>query len=318
MAAGTGLDAQVGYKAETTFGTGVVVTQFAPLVSETMKKDIDRVESAAQFAGRRVLASSQWAAGNAKVGGDIQHELYDQHFGLFFKAAFGTVTDVGTVAPYTHTFWPVTSLPSFTTQIGRPTVYGSVIPFTYTGCKIDKWAFSAKAGEIATWGMTLVAQEEARGTSLAVASYPITRPWVFTSASVSIDGTLVPVKQFDMAGDNMLASDRNFLGSTVISEPLAKDLGAYTGKLECEWGNPSAMGTLAYQRFTNGTESALVLTLASGTLSGTITANVRYDGDTPNVGDRGIVAHGIPFKCVGASTDAGALTAVLVDNDATA
>ena len=221
MATGTGIDAQVGLALETTWGTAVTVTRFFPLVSETMKKEIDRVESAAQFTGAQTLRSTQWAAGNAKVGGDVGFELYDQSFGMLWKAAFGTVTTAGTVAPYTHTFWPVAPSVSFTMQIGRPTVYGSVIPHTYEGCKIASWALSCKAGEIATWGMTLLAEEERAGTALASASYASNlKPWVFTSASVTVDGTAVPVKQFDLNGDNMLTDDRRFLGGSTISEPL--------------------------------------------------------------------------------------------------
>ena len=78
MATGTGLDAQIGYVAETTWGTAVTVTRFHPLISETLKAEQDMVESAATFAGFQTLASQQWALGNKKVSGDIQHELYDQ------------------------------------------------------------------------------------------------------------------------------------------------------------------------------------------------------------------------------------------------
>lgn len=320
MPTSTGLDAQIGYVVESTWGTAAVVTRFLPLISETLSKDIERVESASTFAGQQVIRSAQWTAGNAKISGDIQHELYDQSFGLLLRAAFGTVSTSGTAVPYTHLFWPADASVGFTTQVGIPTTYGTVVPFTYEGCKVQSWELGIKAGENATWGMSIVAEEERMGTALATASYAANlRPWHARSASLTIAGVSHNVKGFTVGGDNSLAAERFFLGGTTIGEPLRQDFAAYTGQLDIEWGNPSAQGTLNYHRFYGGTEAALVCTLASGTLAATITANVRYDGGTPNVAGRGIVEHSIPFKCVDSGTlGSGAISVQIMNNDATA
>lgn len=324
MATKTGLDAQVGYVKESTYGTGVTVTRFLPLISETMKKDIEWVESPGIYAGAQVLRSVQMSQGNAKVGGDIQHELMSESIGMLFEAAFGTVAESGTVAPYTHTFTPAAPGVSLTCQVGVPTaVSGSVIPKTYTGCKVASWELAAEAGKNVTWGMTLVAQEETMsGTSIATASYTTTMfPYSFKTATLTVDGTSVPVKSVKFSGDNGLDDGRFTLGGTTIQEPLRQSLAAYTGEFVAEWGNPSSMGTLNYHRFLGGTQSTLVLTFAVSSLSkyGTITANVRYDGSTPQVSGPGIVEHTIPFKCIASGTlDSQAITAVLKNADATA
>src|SRR5690242_16970788 len=148
MATGTGVDGQIGYAAEATWGTAVTVTRFHPLVSETLKVVIDPVESAAQFTGRQVLTSQQWGQGNKTISGDIQHELFDQDMGLLMRAALGTVTTVSAGGTGTHTFFPASPVVSLTTQIGKPTIYGSVIPFTYQGLKIAKFELAAEAGKI--------------------------------------------------------------------------------------------------------------------------------------------------------------------------
>lgn len=326
MATGTGLDAQIGYIAESAYGTGTAVTRFLPLVSETLSKSIEPIESADILTGRQVMQSTQWAQGNAVVGGEIQHELYTQSIGLLFRAAFGTVDTAGTEVPYSHTFWPAAPSVSFRTQVGRPLVYGSVVPFTYIGCKVAEWELAGAAGEFFTWGMTVLAQEETQGTALASASYATNlRRWSYSSATVKIDGTLVPVKSFKVAGDNKLTDERRFLGSTIISEPLRTDLADYTGELECEWGNPSAFGgaagsgSLLYNKFLTGTEGTLLAVMESGTLAGTITANVRFDGETPQVGGRDIVPHTLPFKAIAPGTlDSQAISIVLKNNDSTA
>ena len=320
MPTGTALDAQIGYVVESAYSTAATVTRFHPLVSETLSTSIDRIESKATFAGFQTLASQQWAGGNKTISGDISHEMYDQDMGLLFRAAFGTVSTTSAGGTGTHTFFPAAPSVSLTAQIGRPTIYGSIIPFTYQGLKISKWELAVKAGEIVTWGMSVVGQEETMGTALASASYTANmKPWFFQSMVLSVLGTTTPVKSFKIAGDNQLAVDRRFLGSTVISEPLRQDYATYTGELGLEWGNPSSRGTLNYAAFLGGTEGTLISTMTSGTLAATITANIRFDGSTPNVSGRGILDHMIPFKAVrSGSLEQHALTAVLVNNQVTA
>lgn len=324
MATGTGIDRQVGYAVETTYGTGVTVTRFLPAVSDTLSKQINPTESAAQIAGAQVLRSTQWKQGDATVGGDVSHELFDQSMGLLLRAAFGTVSTTGTAVPYTHTFFPASPSVSFTTQVGRPATYGSVIPFTYTGCKIQSWELAASAGEIMTWGMTLIAQEESTGTAVAAPSYASNlTPWHARYGTLTVDGTAVPVRSFSLSGANNLTDGRRFIGSTVIAEPLRGDLAEYTGQFEAEWGNlgtaSSTYGTALYNKYVTGTEGTLVYSFVSGTLSGTVTANVRFDGNTPNNGDRGITMHTVPFKCIASGTlDSNAVTVVIKNNDSTA
>lgn len=323
MATGTGLDAQVGYVAESVYGTGVTVTRFLPLVSESMSKEIDPVESDGIYAGAQVRRSVQWSQGNATVGGDIAHELYTQSSALLFRLALGTVNTVTVGGTSVHTMWPAVPSLSATVQVGIPTVYGSVIPKTYTGAKIASFEIAAAQGANVTWGATWVAQEETvSGTALAAASYSTSmRPWRFQECSLKVDGTLQYVKNFKISGDLGLADSRRFLGGTTIAEPLREKLAEFTGEMEVEWGNPSTMGTLNYQRFLGGTESALVFTMVrqGGTETGTITANVRYDGATPQADGPGIVPHKIPFTCIASGTlDANAFTVVIQNNDSTA
>lgn len=322
MATGTGLDRQAGYALETTYGTAVTVTRFLPLVSETLKKDITQTESGAQIAGAQVLRSSQWKQGDAKVGGDLSHELYDQSFGILMKAAFGTVSTAGTAVPYTHTFVPAAPSVSFTAQVGVPTTYGTVIPFTYSGCKIQSWELAAKAGEIVTWGMTVVAQEETLGTALAAASYADLTSWHARYGTLTVAGTNVPVKSLKIGGKNMLSEDRRYVGSTIIAEPLRVNLGEWSGEFEAEWGNvgtaSGTYGTSLYNKYMSGAESALVFTLVAGTLSGTITANVRFDSQSRDAADNGVVKHTVPFKCIASGTlDSSAISVRLVNNDST-
>ena len=319
MPTGTALDAQIGYVAESAWNTAATVTRFIPLVSETLKAEISPIESADIITGRQVPTSQQWAQGNKTVGGDVQHEFYVDATGLLLRAAFGTVNTAAAGGTGVHTFWPASPSVSLTAQVGRPLVYGTVQPFTYTGCKVQSWELAGAAGEFLTWGMSLMGAEEFMGTGLASASFATNlKRWSFRHATIKVDGTTVPVKSYRIGGDNKMA-ERRFLGSTIISEPLREDLAEYAGEFVAEWGNPSSAGTNLYARYVEGAEATLVASMTYGTNAGTITANVRFDGGTPNVGGRGIIEHPIPFKCVASgSLDEHALKVVITNNDSTA
>lgn len=314
MAIPSGLSAQVGIKLpETVFGTYTAPDTFAPLVSEGVKKAVARIESKAIFPGARVPRSAQWAAGNVTIGGPVNLELDSLSIGKWLKAAFGTVVTAG-AGPYTHTYTPGDlSDDFFTLQIGRPDVNGTVQPFSYLGTMIDQFELGSVVGEFVTFVPTVVAKDETTSQTLASASFSSGLvPMPFTSSGIKIATVAAKVKKVTLKGDNKLAKDRRFLGSALINQPLEAELRDYTGMLEMEFENLTNLN-----RFLNATEAALELTFAAGTQTLIITTNARWDGETPNVKDRGIIQLSLPFKCVGATTDAGAITAVYSSSEAT-
>lgn len=315
MALKSGLAAQFGIKTETTWGTPVTVDRFYPIVSFAVAEQIARMESAGIIAGARVARSAQWAAGNVDIEGDVGMELYQQGTGLLFRHMFGGVSTSG-AGPYTHTFTPGDLTDDyFTAQGGIPDVSGTVQPFTFAGCKVASWELAVAAGELVTLGLTVRGKSLATGTSLASASFGSGSgtPFTFKHASVAIGGSAANVKGISLKGDNGLDTDRRFIGSEYIAEPLEADLRSYTGELDLEFESLTQMNL-----FRNGTENALVLTIDAGSAAKcVITTNVRYDGSTPELNGRGLTQLKVPVKCVGASTDAGAITAVLTNSDAT-
>lgn len=151
------------------------------------------------------------------------------------------------------------------------------------------------------------------GVALASASYPASiKPLKFNHAAVTIGGSSVNVMSLSISGDNSLATDRRFLGTQFISEPMETGLRNYSGTVDVEFTDMTA-----YRRFVNGTEAALVASFTSGADSVTITTNVRFDGSVPNVGGPEIVSQSLPFKCVASSTDSSAITVALVNGDST-
>lgn len=314
MATASGIDAQLGIVDESTYSTYVVPTRFHEIRGETLKFDRGRIKSQGIRAGRRV--NHRWAAGVQRVTGGWDMELAAQGTGLLFKHMFGAVTTTGT-NPYTHTFTPGTlDGKSFTCQVGRPDGGGTVRPHSYVGCKITGWEIGLAVDEIAKLHVDVYGAHEDTGQSLASASYTAgLSPFVFTHGSLTVAGSEQRVTQATLSGDNALKTDRHLIGASNNErpkEPLEEGERTYGGTLTAEFDNLTA-----YNRYVNGTEAALVLTLnisASALL--TFTTNVRFDGETPNVGGKEMLALSLPFECTHATSDASAITAALVNAEA--
>jgi hypothetical protein len=316
MPLASGLAGQLGLVSEVTYGTFAVPTRFFEFVSESLTLERERIESAGIRAGRRVL--HRWAPGVQRVTGDVQLELAAQGFGIVFTHMFGAVATTG-AGPYTHTFTPGDLAgDSLTVQVGRPDIGGVVRAFSYLGCKVASWELSAAVNEYAMLTLSLYGAHEDTAQTLATAAYPATlSPFTFLHGSVSVAGSAFDVKDFTLTGDNGLATDRHFIRATTPErpkEPLEAALRSYGGTLTADFTDLTA-----YNRYVNGTEAALVLTFnagASATL--TITTNVRYDGATPTIGGQDLLELSLPFKAVSGTSDAAAITAVLINADSAA
>jgi len=309
----SGLRAQLGLVAETTYGTAVTVNRFYPLVDESLTQDIDRLDSKGIIAGARVIRSEQWTPGRSTVEGDIGLELYQQQTALLFEHMLGTITSSSAGGVATHTASPGSLTgKSLTVQIGKPDVANTVQPFTYAGVKISSWELAAEVGEIVTLGLSCVAQTETTGITLATASFGsnAARPYVYSQGVVAISGSGVCVRGLTVQGENNLDTDRECLGQTFINEPLEKDLRAYTGTAKLEFN-----GLTQYQRFVGGLEAPIVLTLlASATAVMTLTMNARFDGVSPTVPDKGLLVMDVPFKCVASTTQDSSAISMTIKN----
>lgn len=146
------------------------------------------------------------------------------------------------------------------------------------------------------------------GVALTAASYASNiRAFTFLGTTVTLAGSAFKVRDMTLAGENMADDDRRFVGQQAIDEPLEADRRTYSGTLNTEY-----FDNVAYNRFIGGTEAALVVAFVLGARSLTFTMNVRFDGETAQIGGRGIVPQALPYKCIGTTTDASAIQAVLV------
>lgn len=317
MASPSGLNAQLGFAAETTYGTAVAVTRFVPFTSESIEATPDFLESQGIIAGQQIINSNQWTHGVWRIGGDIAMEMLTRQHGLLLHHALGSITTSSSAGTSTHTITPgdLGGL-GLTVQVGRPSgVAGVVQPFTYAGVKIASWELAVAATENATFGLTVAAQTHTTATTLATATYLTTgAPFSFANGSFVLASSTLCVRSARIAGDNQLDTDRVCVGHNYIEEPVVSEYREFTGEMELEFPD-----LVHYNRFVAGTEGTLNLLLSNGTSSIRAVGNVRTDSYPVTVNDRGLVVSTAAFKCTASvvGNNGSALTITYVTADTT-
>lgn len=319
MATSSGIDAQVGIAEQATDeDTFATPTRFFELVNESVRLEIDRIPSAGIRAGRLVQHRVQ--AGAQRVRGTIEQELAPQGLALLIEHWMGDTAATSGVGPYTHTIEPgnVNDLDTLTVQIGRPDKSQTVRAFSYLGCRVTDWEIACRAGEIARARWSIYGRHEDTGQSLATASYPTSySPFVFTHGTVSVAGSEVEVMEANLRGENGLLTERFRMRTTNPERPetvtVENEGHSYSGALTAEFEDLTD-----YNRFVNATQAALVLTFNAGASAQlVVTANVLFDGETPQVGGKEQLEQPLPFQILSSTSDAAALSIDVVNSDAT-
>jgi hypothetical protein len=310
MSIPTGIAGQLGWRKESTYGTGITVTQFVPFVSLGFNEEIDQLESRAIRANRLQLSTLDYTTGRKWISGGFETEMYSQSLGSLFFCAMGANSTTGG-GPYTHTLTPGDlTADSLTIQGGYPDTAGTVQPFTYSGVKVNTLTVEANAGELGKITVDVIGQALTTATALATASYAASNsPMTFIQGAVTLASSAVTnCEKFSLSIANGF-NPRHFIGAAATSEPLQATQQVISGTLDMEFD-----GLTDYNRYRNATQAALVLAFSDGTNSMTATMNVYFSGGTPQVDGAGIVKISQPFKALG-TTDAAACTIVLVNSD---
>ena len=308
MAIRSGLAAQLGVAAETTYGTGVTVDHFYEFNSESLAQTIERIESAGLRASNRVLRSDRFVAGKKSVEGEIEAEIASKGFGLLLKAGLGSSTiSTPSGATLARLHRHVLADPygqSYTIQVGRPDTSGTVQPFTYTGCKVSEFSLKNSLDEflVGTWNFD--GQAETTSTSLATASYSSSTEllsWV--GGAVTIAGSAVAVvTDVEISVATGLKTDRYTINSSPTKkEQIISEMTEISGTITAEFD-----GLTNYNRFVNGTLAEVVATWTGQTaiegstypyLKVTL-PKCRFDGTTPAVEGPDVLSIEMPFKAL--------------------
>ncbi len=284
---GSGLDAQVGVAAETTWGTPVTPTRFLEFISETLKQEPTWLEPTGLRAGQKYKRVARARRSKFTVNGDLTLEHATKGMGLLWKHALGSPVTAPSVIvagalEQNHVPGPTRGL-GLTVQVGRPEPdTGTVRPHTYEGCKITGWEFSVKDGEIPQLKLMFDGQQELTGTALAAASY-LTGATVFdfsqavlrlggvattTAGETTVAGGIVVatvIRDMTVSGESPKDYERFGLGNAGLKrEPLENATPTITGSLSAEFSKVEL-----YDVFTAGTTICIQLTLTGAQIAAT-------------------------------------------------
>ena len=314
MGIASGIASQFGLKAESTVGTRAVPDRFLEYVSESLKLDQEFLMSRGLRAGRHTPRAR--FPGRQSVSGDVVFELAPQSTGLIFKHTLGGVATTGT-NPYTHTFsHGVLDDLGFTVQIAKPDEGGTARPFDIVGAQVTNLKLDAKVGEIVVATMSLYGAHEDRSQSLASASYPSSwTPYTYVHGVLSIASSEYAATEVSIDIPTGLRTGRHVLRSTNPERPRksrSQNTREIGGTIRSDF-----FDLTAYERAVNQTAASLSLVFTSGSNVLTISGNVEFDVDSPNVTGEDMLELGLPFHFMHATSDSSAFSVVLVNADST-
>ncbi|WP_086847073.1 phage tail tube protein [Amycolatopsis kentuckyensis] len=284
MATGSGLDGQIGFAQESTWGTPVTVTRFIEFNSENLKRDPTFLEPTALRAGTKYKRASRIRVSRQTISGDINFDINTLGMGLLVKHMLAsTVTTPtlisGSAYKQVHTPGDFRGL-GLTCQVGRPEPStGTVRPFTFAGIKVSKWEFNLKDNDTPSLKLSVDGRSEATATALATASYLAgATTFDFSQATLKLGGTATTasgettiaggttvatiIKEISVGGSAPMATDRFGLGNGGLkAEQLENGVPTITGKLSAEFNK-----TELYDLFTNNTTTALQLDLTGAAI----------------------------------------------------
>jgi hypothetical protein len=317
----TQLDAQIGFKKESVFGTAVTVDSFVEFTAEDLTWQPTFAQGSGMRVGQRLAYNDRRVLVKQEVGGSFTVEGQTKGLGKLFEAALGgtgTSTQIGATAAYQQLFTPTTTdyLNSYTIQKGIPPLGGGATnPMTFTGMVCSGFTLEASNAAIPTVQFNWMGKGIDTATALATASYPSgVAELSFIHGAITIGGSVtVPtttalasggtatanVRDISLTWDNGLDSDGfNFGGAGSRSRKPALGLRSLTGSMTVEYDSNTLRDA-----WLNQTDLALVLTFQTTTAIAAsnfptlqvVVPVIRLEGDIPQANAGGVVTQSINF-----------------------
>lgn len=344
MPSGSGLDAQLGIKAQSSYFTAATVDRFLDFDSETLSWAPNFREPTGIRPGRHVKRGSRLAVTRTAGSGGITLQHSTRNMGLLWKQALhsAVVTPTVIVAPayrQVHQLRSNTGFPvSCTLQVGRPEPEsGTVRAHTFIGCTCTGWEFTVSDAESAMLSLEYDIRDEDLTVPLATATYPagdevfdFSDATVFklggtpstASGVVSIAGgtqVTTVVTEFSLSGENPMAVERYGLGNAgKKNQPRYNEFVGVTGSLTAEYNQ-----TEIYSPFKNGTSTALQLSLLGSAVGASVNTldfvapMIRWKNVGPAVGGPDLVTQSAEFEVYDNDID-NALQVTIISADSTA
>lgn len=309
MAIGSGLAAQIGFAAESTYGTYVAPTRFLEFNKADLKKVKNTVQGGGLAAGRFAQLGSRRAVTSEAAAGSVEMEVINKGFGLLLAHLLGssaTAVQQGGSTAYlqAHTLGDNFGK-SLTTQVGVPDLTGTVRPYTYKGCKLTGAEFSCKVDELLTASFDVDGRQTSEVESLATASLTSgVAPFHFAQMTVKLgtygsEASVSGVKGFSLKFERGMATDRFYAAAAGLkAEPVMNEFVKVSGSFDVDLVNKADFA----DRFASDSSTSLVIEFVGPLIASTYYQTFRikvpmifFDGDTPTVEGPDVVSGGYSF-----------------------
>jgi hypothetical protein len=326
VAIASGLGSSLGIAAESTVGTIVSPTRWIEYNSESLSLDKAAIQGQGLRGGGLYARSARRVLVTRNAGGSVDLDVATSGMGLPFKAMLGaSASAVVSGSAYQQVHTPASLYgQSLSVQKLVPNSAGTLVPFTYNGCKVTDWELSCDVGSILALALTLDAWDETTATSAGTPSYSASTS-VFhfkqgvvtlggtpstTSGVVSVSGgsTVAVVRGASVRGSNGITTgDENQRFGTKVQQQ-ENDWRSLGGNLDLDFVNQATV----YDLFSADTATALQLTFTGTTaISGSvyptlevIVPSIRFDGETPQVGGPDVISTSADFTGLDDGTNA--------------
>jgi len=285
MAIGSGLGSQAMFGVETTYGSAVTPTVTLEPTSVGLELSVEQIMSEGLRSGLRVQRGDRTVVNRKGVSGSIDMDMVSNAQARWLIHAMGDSRAVSTIKTnpsgaaylYTMQLGDPASLSSLTIQTGIADVAGNVRRMDATGCYITEFTLSNEIDGILTGSFTVDGRDYTPSASAVTsASYASsTEPLVFTGGAVTLGGSSLPVRSYELSVTHGYDTERYQINSTSLkSRPIINAKDEITLTLEMEFGSESP--TWATDDFVTKYRAGTKVTNVIGTWTGSTEIESGY------------------------------------------
>lgn len=306
------LDSAILVGRETTYGTPAPLVRAYEGQADTFKRTQEFMQSEGLRGGFHTLRDDRRVQVNMGGEGSIEVDFLEVGMGQLLQACFGTSGEAvvsGTAYKQTHETDSDEPGDSYTVQVQRADVGGTLRSFTYHGCVITSWSFKQAVNDFLKLEWMFDAEDVDTSTGAGTPTYPDAAPMHWVMCEASWGGAALDIQEFELNGDLGLKTDRRFLrASELKKQPIRTSLPSFEGSMKAEFENLDMYADFVAgvpkeliltwtgsQIAATGEYHTLVLTMPATQLSGD-TPTVTLGGDTPEMP--------LPFTVLHNGTDA--------------
>lgn len=214
----TQLDASIGMKLETVFGTPVTVDQFLEFTDEGFDRKPEWAQGKGLRVGSRVDRAARRSLGQEGAEGSLTVEAAIKGLGILLNASLGGLTNTaipGATGAYqqVHTLATTDPVNSYTIQKGIPPVGGgSTSPMTFPGSVCKSLELTSKLGDVVEIKTDWLCREARTDVAYAAPSYPsipagVDPLFTFVHGALTLGGTVTPPTTTALASGGTVIAD---------------------------------------------------------------------------------------------------------------